>query len=193
MLSKGRFNNYIKRLELKKDYCKIIRIGATNTKPKLKDKQFFDTYNLRALYGEPNPNLISDQLVEWSTIATFIIYIAEVENIFYEIFKNELRKYSEFYDESKKQNEFIDFFIKIKTRNDLYPFSEVKQIISRISATDLEYITEIIALRNYFAHGKKENQDLIINKNNPADVALINDLDAINKKISNILEGLIRD
>jgi hypothetical protein len=193
MLSEQTFKYYSKKLDLKIDYCRVIRIGTRNVKTKLEQSQFFEENNLKTLYGEPNRREIFSQISDWSNIATFLIYISEVEGVFYDIFKKELSKFNEIQTEEKKKYEFLDYFVKVRSKGEFYPFSEVKQLVSKISATDLSYITEIIALRNYFAHGKKESQDLMIDKTNKADIALINDLYTINEQIKGILEKLKRD
>lgn len=192
MLSKDKLKAYMNQLDLKKDYCKIIRIGSKNIKSKLFQRQFFEENKLITVYGEPNAVKIFNLLTDWTNIATFLIYISEFENIFYEIFKTELTNFNDIHKNNKIQNEFLDLFIKIRTKNEFYPLSEVKPVVSKISATDLNYIAEIIALRNYFAHGQKEGKDLKLEGNNTADIVLINDLDTLNKNLKDILKKLKR-
>ena len=187
MLSKTDFIDCETKLNTLKDICVLIRVGTNNLKSKIKtqDYNFFETFKVKSLLGVETDKLFLE-LQTKTNIATFLLYISEFEKIFYGI---AIKKIGAIQSEIAISNgNFLTQFIKSK--KDFYPFSEIKKFYT---SEDNNYLSEIIALRNYFAHGEKEIDDQEYKKNKYVDTNLINNLDDLNDRLIDLLKRLKYD
>lgn len=185
MLLKSSIRKYEEQLDKFKDTCQLIRIVTKNFKPKLENSNddLFENNNIRSLINYNKIDLFKDIIIK-SNIATYLIFIAEFEKIFYELSIKKIGLINT--NLSENSGGFLELFIKSK--NDFYPFSKIKEFFKK---EDNMYLSEIIALRNFFSHGQKDDNDLFFNqKKDKADINLINDLNDLNIRLKELLKKL---
>lgn len=181
MLSERKASEYKSRLKEVNIYCQLIRLGTKNLEGKIKLPDFQNQYNLLGVKVAP----FIEELTFRVNSSTFLMLISEFEKLLYITCGAEANRIKDAVSNEFSTEKFLDVFLYFKTKKDFYPFSSVKSIYAKISAIDLQYISELIELRNYIAHGKKEPSDL-----EKADIKLINDIDIMTNKLCDLLEKL---
>ncbi len=178
MLSRQKTIEYNSKLTEINTYCKLIRLGSKNLETKIKQSDFQNQNNLIGI----DVNLFIQEYNYRANSSTFLMLISEFERLLYIICISEGKRIKEDVQKEFSTEKFLDNFIIYKTKKDFYPLSSIKNIYSKISAIDLQYISELIDLRNFIAHGQKEKEDL-----GKSDINIIYDLDTITKKLCELL------
>lgn len=184
MLSKQKAKQFKEELVNTNAICKLIRLGVKNLEPKIKSGKLEELGQID-LFGQKELSFLED-LKKRTFSSTYLMLIAEFERIFYQILKDDSSRFKENVFSKLNEEKFLDSFITFKTKKDFIPLSYVKNIYSKISALDVEYLSALIAIRNYIAHGKKEIDQLEKN-----DLNLINDTDTITSKLCSLLNKII--
>lgn len=160
---------------------KLLRLASLNLETKIKQRNFQQDHNL---IGIKEDEFVRD--FKWKTNAvTFLLVISEFESIMFNIcvgYNNNL------IGEIRNvviHDKFLEVFVGFKEQKDFIPFAFAKGIYGKVSAIDLDYLTDLIRVRNYFAHGEK-TEDIL----ERADPKIINDLETIISKLCKLIESL---
>ncbi len=160
---------------------KLLRIASANLEPKIKQKNF---QTEQGIIGINEDEFLSN--FKWNTnVVTFLLVISEFELILFEICVGHNKNLIGEIRKKFSQDKFLEVFVTFKEQKDFFPFAFTKGIYNKVSAIDLDYITYLISVRNYFAHGQKA--EYILEK---ADPKIINDLETIVSKLCKLIESI---
>lgn len=160
---------------------KLLRLASSNLESKIKQKNFQKEHGI---IGIKEDEFISD--FKWNTNAvTFLLVISEFESILFTVCVGYNKNLIGEIRNKVSQNKFLEVFVGFKGQKDLFPFAFTKGIYEKISTVDLEYLTDLIRVRNFFAHGQKAKYIL-----EEADPKIINDLGTITSKLCKLIESI---
>lgn len=160
---------------------KLLRLASSNLESKIKQKKF---QKEQGLIGINEDKFLSD--FKWNTNAvSFLLVISEFESILFNICIDYNKDLIGRTKNTLSQDKFLEVFIGFKEQKDFFSLAFTKGIYDKVSTIDLEYITDLIRVRNFFAHGQKA--EYILEK---ADPKIINDLQTIIKKLCALIESI---
>jgi len=160
---------------------KLLRLASSNIESKIKQTSF---QKEQGIFGFNEDEFLSD--FKWNTnVVTFLLVVSEFESILFNICLGYNKNLIGDIRKKYMQDKFLEVFVGFKEEKDLFPFAFTKGIFDKVSAFDLEYLTDLINVRNFFAHGQKAKY--ILDK---ADPKIINDLETIVFKLCKLVESI---
>lgn len=196
MLSAKKKVEYI--LELREAYyfCLIIEKGNANLSTSIKQNRIHKEIDMDGIPYSGDILEFEKKVTYNTKVVCFLFYVATFERISYNIFKSALGRTNEIISELEtvrankdyysKYAQGLQLFASVKKDDHFFPFKEIENLIT---AKDKDFIDNIISLRNYFAHGSKEEKK-IKNITFPVDITSIPNMKFLHNELTRILNRL---